>query len=155
MDIKLKNRYLGLSHPSYFIADIAANHDGELDRAKLLIRLAAQAGADAAKFQNFQAPRIVSASALVSRAQGSSSPAAGWVVAAGVSVSPAEAVAAGARVPLGVPASSSSSPPQATATSNRPERARKNSAARALRGSLRPFEGLGLSAMRVVLILAS
>ena len=60
MDIKLKNRYLGLSHPSYFIADIAANHDGELDRAKLLIRLAAQAGADAAKFQNFQAPRIVS-----------------------------------------------------------------------------------------------
>jgi len=60
MDIRLKNRYLGLSHPSYFIADIAANHDGELDRAKLLIRLAAQAGADGAKFQNFQADRIVS-----------------------------------------------------------------------------------------------
>ncbi len=60
MDIKLKNRILGLSHPTYFIADIAANHDGDLERAKLLIQLAGQAGADAAKFQNFQAPRIVS-----------------------------------------------------------------------------------------------
>ena len=45
---------------TYFIADIAANHDGDLDRAKLLIRLAAAAGADAAKFQHFTAPTIVS-----------------------------------------------------------------------------------------------
>jgi sialic acid synthase SpsE len=45
---------------TYFIADIAANHDGDLDRAKLLIRLAAQAGADAAKFQHFSASTIVS-----------------------------------------------------------------------------------------------
>ncbi len=48
------------SHPTYFIADIAANHDGNLDRAELLIHSAARAGADAAKFQNFQAPKIVS-----------------------------------------------------------------------------------------------
>ncbi len=60
MEIKLKKRTLGLNHPTYFIADIAANHDGDLERAKLLIRLAKEAGADAAKFQNFQAPRIVS-----------------------------------------------------------------------------------------------
>src|SRR3970040_1784298 len=60
MDINLKNRFLGLSHPTYFIADIAANHDGDLERAKLLIRLAKEAGADAAKFQNFDAPKIVS-----------------------------------------------------------------------------------------------
>ena len=45
---------------TYFIADIAANHDGSLDRAVQLIRLAAEAGADAAKFQNFKAETIVS-----------------------------------------------------------------------------------------------
>ena len=60
MDIKVGNRLIGLNHPTYFIADIAANHDGDLERAKLLIRLAREAGADAAKFQNFDAPRIVS-----------------------------------------------------------------------------------------------
>ena len=51
---------IGMNHPTYFIADIAANHDGDLERAKLLIRLAKEAGADAAKFQNFDAPKIVS-----------------------------------------------------------------------------------------------
>lgn len=60
MDIKIGNRSIGLDHPTYFIADIAANHDGDLERAKLLIRLAKEAGADAAKFQNFDAPKIVS-----------------------------------------------------------------------------------------------
>jgi sialic acid synthase SpsE len=60
MDIKIGNRLIGPTHPTYFIADIAANHDGDLERAKLLIRLAKQAGADAAKFQNFDAPKIVS-----------------------------------------------------------------------------------------------
>jgi len=60
MDIKISNRLIGPSHPTYFIADIAANHDGDLERAKLLIRLAKEAGADAAKFQNFDAPKIVS-----------------------------------------------------------------------------------------------
>jgi sialic acid synthase SpsE len=60
MELKIGNQTIGLNHPTYFIADIAANHDGDLDRAKLLIRLAKEAGADAAKFQNFQAPKIVS-----------------------------------------------------------------------------------------------
>ena len=60
MDIKLHDRMIGSSYPTYFIADIAANHDGDLERAKMLIRLAKEAGADAAKFQNFDAPKIVS-----------------------------------------------------------------------------------------------
>jgi sialic acid synthase SpsE len=60
MDIKIGDRTIGPDHPTYFIADIAANHDGDLERAKLLIRLAKEAGADAAKFQNFRAPKIVS-----------------------------------------------------------------------------------------------
>ena len=44
---------------TYFIADIAANHDGDLDRAKKLCELAKAAGADAAKFQHFKAETIV------------------------------------------------------------------------------------------------
>jgi N-acetylneuraminate synthase len=60
MEIRIAERTIGLNHPTYFIADIAANHDGDLERAKLLIRLAKEAGADAAKFQNFRAPKIVS-----------------------------------------------------------------------------------------------
>lgn len=53
-------RRVGWEHPTYFIADISANHDGDLDRARHLIRLCASAGADAAKFQNFRASKIVS-----------------------------------------------------------------------------------------------
>ena len=60
MDLIIADRQIGLTHPTYFIADIAANHDGSLERAKMLIRLAAEAGADAAKFQNFREPKIVS-----------------------------------------------------------------------------------------------
>lgn len=60
MEIKIGNHTIGEKHPTYFIADISANHDGDLERAKLLIRLCAEAGADAAKFQNFRAPEIVS-----------------------------------------------------------------------------------------------
>ncbi len=57
---RLGKHTVGASHPTYFIADISANHDGQLDRAKLLIRLCAEAGANAAKFQNFRASKIVS-----------------------------------------------------------------------------------------------
>jgi len=60
MDIKVGSHVIGEKHPSYFIADIAANHDGDLERARTLIKLAKEAGADAAKFQNFQASKIVS-----------------------------------------------------------------------------------------------
>ena len=44
----------------YFIADIGANHNGSLTKAIELIHLAKDSGADAAKFQNFQADKIVS-----------------------------------------------------------------------------------------------
>jgi len=60
MQVKIGSHLIGLDHPAYFIADISANHDGDLDRAKLLIHLAKEAGADAAKFQNFRAAKIVS-----------------------------------------------------------------------------------------------
>lgn len=57
---KIETKEVGPESPVYFIADIAANHDGDLSRAKELIYLAAEAGADAAKFQHFKADTIVS-----------------------------------------------------------------------------------------------
>lgn len=51
---------VGAGHPTYFVADIAANHDGDLERAKELIWIGAEAGVDAAKFQNFTADTLVS-----------------------------------------------------------------------------------------------
>jgi len=60
MEIRIGKHTIGLKHPTYFVADIAANHDGSLERAVELIKLAAEAGADAAKFQNFRGPKIVS-----------------------------------------------------------------------------------------------
>jgi len=58
--MNIENKSIGIEHPTYFIADIAANHDGDLERAKDLIYLAKEAGADAAKFQHFKADSIVS-----------------------------------------------------------------------------------------------
>lgn len=56
----VQNRMISSDSPTYFIADVAANHDGDLSRAKELIHLCAEAGADAAKFQHFTAKTIVS-----------------------------------------------------------------------------------------------
>jgi sialic acid synthase SpsE len=58
--LTIQNKKIGRDFPVYFIADIAANHDGDLGRAKDLIYKAADAGADAAKFQHFKAETIVS-----------------------------------------------------------------------------------------------
>ena len=58
--MKIGQTDIGINHPTYFVADIAANHDGSLERAIELIKKAAEAGANAAKFQNFSAKTIVS-----------------------------------------------------------------------------------------------
>jgi N-acetylneuraminate synthase len=58
--ITINGRKIGQDKPTYFIADIASNHDGDLERAKSLIRLAQESGADAVKFQHFLAEEIVS-----------------------------------------------------------------------------------------------
>lgn len=59
-ELVIGDRRVGADHPTYFLADIAANHDGDLGRATNLIHLAAECGADAAKFQHFTAATIVS-----------------------------------------------------------------------------------------------
>jgi len=64
--IRIGSRLIGDSEPLYFVADIAANHDCDLDRAYRLIEVAKEAGADAAKFQNFRADTIISKSGFES-----------------------------------------------------------------------------------------
>lgn len=58
--MKIQKKKIGDNQPTFFIADIAANHDGDLNKAIDLIHLSAENGADAAKFQHFKADTIVS-----------------------------------------------------------------------------------------------
>lgn len=58
--IKIGNRFIGTGFPTYIIAEIGANFDGNLDKAKKLALAAKEAGADCAKFQSFISERIVS-----------------------------------------------------------------------------------------------
>ena len=50
-------------HPVFIIAEAGVNHNGDLQLAKQLIDVAADAGADAVKFQTFTAETLVSLSA--------------------------------------------------------------------------------------------
>lgn len=58
--IKIGNRFIGHGHPTYLIAEIGANFDGSLDKAKRHIDAAKESGADCAKFQTFLAEKLVS-----------------------------------------------------------------------------------------------
>jgi N,N'-diacetyllegionaminate synthase len=53
-------RRLGDGAPTYVIAEIGANHDRDLGKARALIDAAADAGADAVKFQTYSGDRIYS-----------------------------------------------------------------------------------------------
>ena len=58
--MKIGKTKIGVNHRPYYIADIGANHGGSIETAFKLIELAKESGADAAKFQNFKAEKIVS-----------------------------------------------------------------------------------------------
>ncbi len=60
MEMKIGSYCVSNESPTFFIADIGANHDGNIERAKKLIKLAADSGANACKFQHFKADTIVS-----------------------------------------------------------------------------------------------
>ena len=61
----------------YFIAEIGVNHDGDVDVAKEMIDVAADAGADAVKFQTFVAKRLVTPDAEKAAYQDTNDPRAG------------------------------------------------------------------------------
>ncbi|GAA2992880.1 N-acetylneuraminate synthase [Microbacterium terrae] len=51
MTVSIGSRVIGGGRPAYVIAEIGLNHNGDVDVAKRLIDVAADAGADAVKFQ--------------------------------------------------------------------------------------------------------
>jgi N-acetylneuraminate synthase len=52
-----------MSSPVFFIAEAGVNHNGSLELALRLVDIAAEAGADAVKFQTFKAENLVTAAA--------------------------------------------------------------------------------------------
>src|ERR1044071_9234777 len=60
--IRIGSKKVGLGQPVFIIAEAGVNHNGDLQIAKKLIDAAAEAGADAVKFQTFRAQELVSAS---------------------------------------------------------------------------------------------
>ncbi len=60
MNFKIENYNISNENSVFFIADIGANHNGNLNKAIDLINLASEAGANAIKFQHFKAESIVS-----------------------------------------------------------------------------------------------
>ncbi len=51
--VVIGDRQVGAGQPCWVIAEVSANHNGDLGRALELIRVAADAGADAVKFQTY------------------------------------------------------------------------------------------------------
>ena len=58
--LNLANKTLKPGCMPYIIAEIGVNHEGSIDRAKKLIVLAKDGGADAVKFQSYKAENLAS-----------------------------------------------------------------------------------------------
>ncbi|MEO1971475.1 MAG: N-acetylneuraminate synthase family protein, partial [Pirellulaceae bacterium] len=56
--LEIAVRMVGSGHPCFDIAEAGVNHNGSLDVACELIDTAADAGADAVKFQTFSTERL-------------------------------------------------------------------------------------------------
>lgn len=70
MRIKTKNRIISDDSPTYIIAEIGSNFNGSLEKAKEMIDLAVEVGADCAKFQSFKPNKIVSQKGFGDQNQG-------------------------------------------------------------------------------------
>ena len=68
------SRQLGEGAPCFVIAEAGSNHNGSLARARELVEVAAEAGADAVKFQTFQAAKLYPKSAGTSDYLGDPTP---------------------------------------------------------------------------------
>ncbi len=67
--IRIDDRLLGVGEPTFIVAEIGVNHNGNVHMAKRLIDAAKDAGADSVKFQSFKTERIVTKYAEKARYQ--------------------------------------------------------------------------------------
>ena len=56
--MKIGKKHIGDNNPCFIIAELSANHGGDINTAKETIKAAKRAGADAIKFQTFTADTI-------------------------------------------------------------------------------------------------
>ena len=56
--ISLGGRSIGPGHPTFLVAELSGNHNGDVERAVDTIRAAAGAGCDAVKFQTYTADSL-------------------------------------------------------------------------------------------------
>jgi len=56
--VNIGHRIVGSGSRCLVIAEAGSNHNGDLDQAKALVRIAGEAGADAVKFQTFRAEKL-------------------------------------------------------------------------------------------------
>ena len=61
--IEIGNHIIGGEEPAFIVAEAGVNHNGSLERAKDLVIQAANAGADAIKFQTYKAEKLVTKNA--------------------------------------------------------------------------------------------
>ena len=57
-EISINNRKIGQAQPPYVIAEMSANHNGDIDNAYKIIDMAKASGADAIKLQTYTADTI-------------------------------------------------------------------------------------------------
>ena len=62
--INIENYKIGSSHPPFIIAEAGINHNGDLQKAFKMIEIAKHSGANAIKFQTFNAKELVADSNL-------------------------------------------------------------------------------------------
>lgn len=61
--INIGRKFIGEGEPVFIISEAGVNHNGDVDLAMRLVDVAANAGADAVKFQTFKADKLVSSTA--------------------------------------------------------------------------------------------